>query len=105
MPWRLERLIVLPLLLYRRLRFGYAFRKITLTQGKYAIVDPDDYLWLSKYKWSASRVCNKFYAVRTEKCKKTGKLKTIRMHREILKVPAGLECEVTMTSSAAIKTE
>jgi hypothetical protein len=93
MPWCVERLLVLPLLLYRKIRFGYAFRKISLTQGKYAIVDPDDYVWLSKYKWTTSRVYTKFYAVRSVKCKKTSKMKTIRMHREILNVPAGLECD------------
>ena len=56
-------------------------RLIELSQDKVAIVDAEDYDRLSKYKWSASRVYTKFYAVRSEKCKKTGKIKTIRMHR------------------------
>ena len=59
-PNRLEYFLAGPVLLYRRLRYGYAFRRITLTQGKFAIVDPDDYYRLSEYKWSASRVYNKF---------------------------------------------
>jgi hypothetical protein len=90
----LEYFLAGPVLLYRRLRYGYAFRRIPLTQGKFAIVDPDDYYWLSEYKWSASRLYNKFYAVRTapaEKGKKRGK--TIRMHREIANIPDGLECD------------
>ena len=93
-PNRLEYFLAVPVLLYRRLRYGYAFRRIPLTQGKFAIVDPDDYYWLSEYKWSASRLYNKFYAVRTapaEKGKKRGK--TVRMHREIANIPDGLECD------------
>ena len=81
------------MLLYRRLRYGYAFRKIPLTQGKFAIVDPDDYYWLSKHKWSASRVYNKFYAVRTGQSEKGRRGKTIRMHREIVNIPGRLECD------------
>jgi len=80
-------------LLYRRLRYGYAFRRIALTQGKFAIVDPDDYYRLSEYKWSASRVYNKFYAVRTGPTEKGKRGKTIRMHREIANLPDGLECD------------
>ncbi len=41
---------VLIVLLYRRLLYGYAFRKIPLTQGKFAIVDPEDYHILSRHK-------------------------------------------------------
>jgi hypothetical protein len=80
-------------LVYRRLRYGYAFRKIPLTQGKFAIVDPDDYYRISEYKWSASRVYNKFYAVRTGTAEKGRRGKTIRMHREIADIPDGLECD------------
>ncbi len=81
------------MLLYRRIRYGYTFRLIPLTQGKYAIVDPDDFYWLSKHKWTASRVGRKFYAVRSELCKTSGKRKTYRMHREVAHTPEGLECD------------
>ena len=42
-PEKPARLFVTLALLYRRARYGYAFRRIPLTQGKYAIVDPDDF--------------------------------------------------------------
>ena len=41
-PNRLEYILAGPVLLYRRLRYDCAFRRIPLTQGKFAIVDPDD---------------------------------------------------------------
>jgi len=72
-------------LLYRRLRYGYAFCRIPLTQGKYAIVDPDDYFRLSKYKWFIVRGCSTFYAARS--VRNGGKCYRIRMHREVIKVP------------------
>ncbi len=58
---------------------------IPLTQGKFAIVDDDDYEHLNKYKWCALKTHNnKFYAVRRKNNK------TIIMHRQIMNVPEGL---------------
>ncbi len=74
------------MLLYRRIRYGYAFRRIPLTQGRYAIVDPDDYRHLCKHKWYASGRNGSFYAVRTGFTNK-GQRYLISMHRQILKVP------------------
>lgn len=81
------------MLIYRRIRYGYPFRLIPLTQGKYAIVDPDDYYRLSKHKWTAARVYAKFYAVRSEGATKNGWRKSYRMHREVAHTPEGLECD------------
>ncbi len=82
------------MLLYRRLRYGYAFRKIPLTKVKYAIVDPDDYYRLSEYKWYVSGGCyNRFYAV-CKKPNRNGKRpKLISMHREVANTPDGLVCD------------
>jgi hypothetical protein len=63
-PNWLELILAGPVLLYPRLRFGFAFREIPLTQGKYAIVDPDDYYRLREYKWYVSRRYYKSYAAR-----------------------------------------
>jgi len=76
------------------MRYGYAFRKIPLTKGKFAIVDPDDYYRLSEYKWYVSGGCyNKFYAI-CKKPKRDGKgTKLISMHREVANTPDGLVCD------------
>jgi len=76
-------------LLYRRLRYGYPFRRIPLTQGKYAIVDPQDYPRLSKYKWYASRNKHTFYAVRNHWSKNYSSKLKVKMHREVLSLSKG----------------
>ena len=84
-PDRLGRLFIALLLLYRRALYGYPFRRIPLTQGKYAIVDPEDFERLNKHKWHAVKGGNTFYAIR---CVGPAKRTTyIRMHREILRSP------------------
>jgi len=59
-------------------------RLIPLTQGKFAIVDADDYERLAKYKWHAYKNGSTYYASRTSANKK------IIMHREIMQAPKGL---------------
>ncbi len=74
-------------LFYRRIHYGYPFRRIPLTQGMYAIVDPEDYERLNKYKWYASEGGSTFYAARCLWDPVTKKKRTIKMHREIIKPP------------------
>jgi len=81
-------------LLYRRLRYGYAFRRIALTKGKYAIVDPDDYYRLSEYKWYVSgRSHYKLYAVCKKPNRNGKRAKLISMHREVANTPDSLVCD------------
>jgi len=89
-PTIIERPMVLILLLYRRLRYGYAFRRIKLTRCKYAIVDADDYYRLVRYKWYAQKAWYTYYAVRNEPGNGGAKKKSILMHREVIKVGDGL---------------
>ena len=62
-------------------------KTIPLTQGKEALVDDEDYEWLSQWKWCAIREPSSgaFYAVRNS-AKMNGKRSNppIRMHRLIL---------------------
>jgi len=78
------------LLLYRRLRYGYAFRRIALTRGKFAVVDAADYERLAKHKWYAAKRRNTYYAARDYYCRKKKVNVTVQMHRSIFPVPNGL---------------
>jgi hypothetical protein len=84
-PDRPARLLVALVLLYRRARYGYAFRRIPLTQGKYAIVDPEDFERLNKHKWYAAKDSRTFYATRKKRIGK--KFVSLGMHRQILNPP------------------
>ncbi len=80
----LERHFAPLLLLCRRLLVGYPYRRIPLTQGKFACVDPRDYPALVRHKWCAAKQGNSWYAVRSEGNHQ------VRMHRVIMNAPPGL---------------
>jgi len=63
--------------------------EVGLTQGKYAIVDPDNYYWLSQHKWYAARGGHSFYAARGKWSKIQKKRLSIMMHSVILAPPPG----------------
>jgi len=92
-PDWLARPLVALALLYRRIRYGYAFPRIRPTQGKYAIVDPEDYEPLNKHKWYAIKGINTYYAGRNYRCPKTKKRLYIKMHREVINPPDHLDVD------------
>lgn len=64
-------------------------REIPLTQGLVAIVDDEDYEFLSQWKWYAGKERDgKYRAMRKQK--EDGKWRTIYMHRVILNAPRGV---------------
>jgi hypothetical protein len=65
-------------------------KAIPLTQGQVAVVDDDDFLWLTKWKWCAAWYSDtkSFYAMRMERAK-NGKWRSISMHRQILGLEHG----------------
>lgn len=67
-------------------------RAIPLTQGKYAIVDEDDYEWLSQWRWYADESGGTFYAMRWEALP-NGEKRKVRMHRFVLDAPDGYEVD------------
>jgi hypothetical protein len=60
-------------------------KRIELTQNKYAIVDEEDFEYLSQWKWYVSKTG---YAHRNTK-RSGGGQKTIRMHRQIVGAEPG----------------
>jgi len=63
---------------------GGEIRFIPLTKGKVAIVDAEDYAWLSQYKWHASKKGYNWYACRNYN------RSIVCMHRVIMNAPKGM---------------
>jgi len=71
-------------------RYG-DYCKIPLTHGKFAKVDPDDYIWLSQFRWHYKINSKGTYALRSLRV--AGKSKKIYMHRLIMDTPPYLVCD------------
>lgn len=54
--------------------------KIPLTQGKFALIDGEDFELISKYKWQTQKSGNTYYAITS--IYKNNKRTTLRMHRQ-----------------------
>lgn len=67
-------------------------RLIPLTRGLFAQVDDEDFERLAQHKWFAQRSRGTYYAQRTVTVARN-KRKTVHMHREVLSVPDGLQCD------------
>jgi hypothetical protein len=70
-------------------------KKLKLTQGKYALVDNENYEFLSQWKWAyhKSKADKTGYAIRSGYDPKTGKRSRIAMHRVLLKAKKGQICD------------
>lgn len=66
-------------------------KEIKLTREMVAIVDDDDFVLLSNYKWYAHKRRNHFYAARSIKVE--GKWHTLSMHHAVLPCPKGHEVD------------
>lgn len=62
-------------------------KMIPLTQGKFALVDDEDFEYLTQWKWCAVRSDTTFYAERGESGHH------IRMHADIMNNPKGMEVD------------
>ncbi len=78
------------MLLYRRLSYGYAFRRIRVIQPRYAIVDLADHKRLKKYQWFVRIGATSFYAFRLGSTYNRSKGRYIYMHQDIINVPEGM---------------
>ncbi len=88
-PVWLDKICAWPLMVYRKRKYGYDFRRIYLGEGEWTILDRQDYYRLGNLKWTISGNSKKFYATRFLKIA-PGKTKTLRLHREIMNAPKGL---------------
>lgn len=66
-------------------------KRIPLSQGKFAIVDDEDFYALSKFKWCAVKMGNSFYASRNNP--RGSKPNLVYMHRQIMDDPKGFDID------------
>lgn len=66
-------------------------RKISLTQGKEALVDDQDYDWLNQWKWYFEKRPNTGYARRT--IRENGNKSYVYMHRMIMSASLGAQVD------------
>jgi hypothetical protein len=88
-PDWLDRICVWPVMVHRRRKYGYSFRRIYLDEGLWTIVDPQDYYHFGRFKWYLDGHDGKFYAVMATRVGLYD-IKRVRLHREIMSAPAGL---------------
>lgn len=65
--------------------------KITLSQGKFSLIDEEDFERVNQYKWHLFKSSNKEYAATNMKI--NGKVKVIKLHRFLLNAPKGIEVD------------
>jgi hypothetical protein len=85
----LDFIFTLPLLAFRLLRFGCAYRRLYLGQGKWTLLDVKDYYHLRFFKWVVYGNGTNLYAIRLQ-LNDSNKTSTVYMHREIMNPPPGL---------------
>jgi hypothetical protein len=88
-PNWLDRVCAWPVVRYRKWKDGEAYRRIGLTEGKFAIVDEAEYYRFGNFGWCAKTCFGKTYAIRFVDTPKRGAV-MVSMHREIMNAPAGL---------------
>ncbi|MGA2093827.1 MAG: HNH endonuclease [Sedimentisphaerales bacterium] len=88
-PEWLDRVCAWPAVWYRKRKYGYAFRRIALTEGEWAKVDPADYYKYKDIKWFTKGNGKNFYAFTSIK---TGPYQTtlVSMHRMMMNPPEGM---------------
>ncbi|MBN2020225.1 MAG: HNH endonuclease [Sedimentisphaerales bacterium] len=88
-PNWLDRIFAWPVMIYRKWKFGYSYRRIYLDEGKWTIVDTEDYYRYGGFKWCIGGDKDRLYAVRGQMADPNN-VKIVRMHRLIMNAPKGL---------------
>lgn len=70
-----------------------SMKEITLSQGKVAIVDDEDFERVNEFKWTASKESRgtKFYAIRWTTFRRGGRRFKLRMHRFVMGLETGFD--------------
>jgi hypothetical protein len=86
-PNWLDKFFTWPVLRYRLWKYGYPYRRIPLTEGKFTIVDQQDFYELNNFDWVADGKGDCIYALRHIIISANKKDRMVRMHRYIMKAP------------------
>jgi hypothetical protein len=81
-PIWLDKILIQPVLIYRRLKYGFAYRRIPVGEGYFAIVDQCKYYFLNQFHWILRKTDVPVSVYRVVGGKKT---KLISMQGDILK--------------------
>jgi len=88
-PEWLDKIFAWPVMAYRKRKFGYSFRRIKLAQGKYTILDEDDFYRLNNFQWCLKEDEDGYASVvRINNQREKGPT-ILSMHREIMNAPPG----------------
>jgi hypothetical protein len=87
-PTWLDKICAWPVMLYRKHKHGYSFRKIPVGEGRFTIVDPLIFYRLNRFHWTSDGAGECVYAIRHIITAKGSRI--VRMHRGIMNAPAGL---------------
>jgi hypothetical protein len=88
-PEWLDKICAWPAIMYRQWKYGFPFRKISLGEGKFTIVDPHDFYRFSFFNWCPKENGPRTYAVRLVSAPHN-RTKILSLHREIMKAPPTL---------------
>jgi hypothetical protein len=88
-PAWVDRIFAWPAMIYRKYKYGYSYRRIYLDEGKWTILDLEDYYRYAGFKWCIGGNKGKFYAIRGQMISPADS-KIVQLHRLIMNAPKGL---------------
>ena len=88
-PTWLDKVCAWPVVEYRKLKYGYTYRRIYLGEERYTIVEPEDFYRFNKFQWCAKENGPRIYAIRLTSGPKN-RTRIVSLHREIMKPRKGL---------------
>lgn len=88
-PEWVDRVFAWPVMVWRKHKYGYDYRRLYLGEGEWTIVDQQDYYRLCNFKWHVAGSSGRFYAVRQIKVDNKH-TKRMYLHREIMNAPKRL---------------
>ena len=88
-PDLLDKICAWPVMVYRKRRYGYTYRRISLGEGKFTTVDQEDFYRFNIFNWCPRESGPNNYVIRVISGHKN-RTKIISLHREIMNPPKGV---------------